>query len=108
MESARWAELKETAALWQLNSALREAEFGNAERARQEAKLGLTTASTRDVQALAALVLARIGDAPRAKSLSKELEKQFPAIPLSTTTGCPVLRKNSVQGYAATFSSQYS
>jgi eukaryotic-like serine/threonine-protein kinase len=76
-ESAQRAGLKETAALWELNSALREAEFGNFGKARQEAKAGLTIASTRDVQILAALTLARAGDITRAKALSDELEKQF-------------------------------
>jgi len=70
--------LKETAALWQLYSALREAEFGNSDRARREVKEGLEIASTRDAQILAALTLARAGDAARAQALAEELQKQFP------------------------------
>jgi serine/threonine protein kinase/tetratricopeptide (TPR) repeat protein len=79
IESAQGAGLKETAALWELNAALREAEFGNSVKAEQEAMAGLTIASTRDVQILAALALARAGDITRAKTLSDELEKQFPS-----------------------------
>ncbi len=78
VESARDGDKKETAALWQLNSALREAEFGNLERARQEVKAGLAIASTRDIQVLSALTLARTGDAGRALAIAEELEKQFP------------------------------
>ena len=78
VESASSADLRETAAQWQLYSALEEAEFGNSERARQEVKAGLALASTRDVQTLAALTLARAGDAARAQMLVGELEKQFP------------------------------
>jgi serine/threonine protein kinase len=78
VESAIHADLKETAAQWQLYSALEEAEFGNSERARQKVKAGLALASTRDVQILAALTLARAGDATRARALADGLAKQFP------------------------------
>ena len=79
VESALQADLKETAALWRMNSALREAEFGNAERVRQDVKAGLAIASTRDVRVLAALALACAGDVVRAQDMSEELSKQFPA-----------------------------
>ena len=78
IESARDSDKRETAALWQLNSALREAEFGNLERARQEVKAGLAIASTRDIRILSALALARAGDAARALAIVEELERQFP------------------------------
>jgi tetratricopeptide (TPR) repeat protein len=61
-----------------LNLALREAEFGDSEKARQDTKDGLALASTRDVQTVAAIALARIGDSLRAKALADELGKQFP------------------------------
>jgi DNA-binding winged helix-turn-helix (wHTH) protein/tetratricopeptide (TPR) repeat protein len=69
---------KETAALWQLDTALQDAELGNSVRARQETKSGLARASTRDVQILAALTLARAGDAARSQTLSEELERRLP------------------------------
>jgi eukaryotic-like serine/threonine-protein kinase len=78
VDSARHADLKETAAQWQLYSALEEAEFGNSERARREVKEGLEIASTRDAQILAALTLARAGDVARAQALAEGLAKQFP------------------------------
>jgi eukaryotic-like serine/threonine-protein kinase len=67
-----------TAALWQMNSALREAEFGNLERARQALNAGLAIAPTRHVQTLAALTLACTGDLARARALVDKLHKQFP------------------------------
>ena len=78
VKSAQRAELRETAALWQLNSALREAEFGNYERARQSTKIGLTMASTRDVRTVAALILACAGAIGQAEKMATELEKQNP------------------------------
>src|SRR5215469_4808753 len=54
VESARRADEKETAALWQMNAALREVEFGNLNPARQETAAALALASSRDVQTLAA------------------------------------------------------
>src|SRR5262249_22636791 len=78
MESARRNDQKETAATWQMNAALREAEFGNAARARDQAASALALASTRDVQILAALALARSGDTVRAGKIADELAKRFP------------------------------
>jgi hypothetical protein len=76
VESAESAEGKERAAEWQMNSALREAEFGNATEASGETGLALGLASTRDVQVLAALALARVGDLAREQKIADELEKQ--------------------------------
>jgi serine/threonine protein kinase/tetratricopeptide (TPR) repeat protein len=78
IESARQADAKETAAEWQMNSALREAEFGNTDRARQETASALATAATQDVQTLAALALARTGDAIQARKLADDLAHRFP------------------------------
>jgi eukaryotic-like serine/threonine-protein kinase len=78
VQSALHAEEKETAALWRLNSALREAEFGSAGRARQDLKEGLAIASTRDVRTLAALTLACVGDLAQAKSAADALQKEHP------------------------------
>ncbi len=78
VDSARRSGQRETAALWQMKSALREAEFGNLERARSAAKAGLAIAGTRHVTTLAALVFACSGDLVRSRSLTDELQKQFP------------------------------
>jgi tetratricopeptide (TPR) repeat protein len=92
VQSALRSDEKETAALWQLNSALREAEFGNLERARQEVKAGLAIASTRDVRMLAALTLACTGDAARARTTAEELQQQFPVNTLLNHYWLPVVR----------------
>jgi tetratricopeptide (TPR) repeat protein len=69
---------KETAALWILDSALQEAEFGNVSQARKNVDEGLALASTRNVQMLAALALARVGDSDRSQKLGTQLEEQLP------------------------------
>jgi len=69
---------KESAALWQVNGALREAEFGNREQARQNATAAMALAPTHDVQIIAALTLARAGDTARADAFAADLSKRFP------------------------------
>jgi eukaryotic-like serine/threonine-protein kinase len=78
VESARRNDLKAVAAIWKLNAAIREIEFGNVKQARLAVEEGLKLASTRDSQILAALILARAGDISRAEDLAGKLENQFP------------------------------
>jgi serine/threonine protein kinase/tetratricopeptide (TPR) repeat protein len=78
VDSAIRADSKETAALWQVNAALREAELGNAALAKQGVAAALTLSPGRDVQVLAALTFARIGDTSRAKALIGELKNSYP------------------------------
>ncbi len=78
VESALRADAKETAALWQVEAALREAEFGNAGPARQSASAALALMPGRDVKTLAALTLGRAGDAAQAQKLAEGLNKDFP------------------------------
>ena len=78
IESALHSDAKETAAEWQINAALREAEFGNVTRARQAIASALDSAATRDVQILAALAAARIGDVEQARRISDDLAHRFP------------------------------
>ena len=79
VDSAVGADSKETAALWQVNAALREAELGNAASAKQGVAAALALSQGRDVKTAAALTLARIGEATRARALAGELEKNYPA-----------------------------
>ena len=76
-DSALRADAKETAALWQVNAALREAEWGDPATAKQGVTAALALSRGRDVEVAAALALARIGDAPRAAALIGELEKSY-------------------------------
>jgi serine/threonine protein kinase/Flp pilus assembly protein TadD len=77
-DSALRNDSPETAAAWQMDVALRDAEFNNVSLSRQETASALFTASTRDVSILAALALARIGDTERAKRLADDLAGRFP------------------------------
>ena len=79
VESARRSDEKEPAALWQANAAIREALFGNAGVARQNAAAAVALApGGRDAEARAALAYALAGDAPHAQSLADDLTKHFP------------------------------
>ncbi len=78
-DSAVRADSKETAALWQANGALREAEFGNADLARHDAEAALALAPGRDVQVIAALAEARAGNPNKAQQYVEELKKSNPS-----------------------------
>jgi eukaryotic-like serine/threonine-protein kinase len=78
VNSAINAESKETAASWQINAALREAELGNIPTAKQDVAAALALSPGRDVKMLASLALARAGDTTRAAALADELTKSYP------------------------------
>jgi len=77
VDAALRAGNKEGASSLQIDAALREAESGDVGRARQGVSAALALSQGRDVQELAALALARTGDAPRARALLKELQKNY-------------------------------
>ncbi len=79
VDSAIRADSRETAALRQINAALREAEVGNIRSAKRGVTAALKLSRGRDVNFIAALTLARIGDATRAKALADELSKNYPS-----------------------------
>ena len=78
-ESALRADSKETAALWQVNAALREAEFKNKEPAQRAAEAAVALAPGRDVQVLAALTEARAGNATKSEQLVQQLQNNDPS-----------------------------
>lgn len=78
VESATRVHTKEAATGWLVNSALREAEFGNASAARKDVRESLRLSTGRDVLVLAALALARAGDVAGAQRLARDLEREFP------------------------------
>jgi len=79
VDSAMRGDSKETAAIWKVASAVREAEIGDDQAfARQETAAALALSPGRDVKVQAALTLALIGDITRAKALAAELEKDYP------------------------------
>ncbi len=79
VDAAVRADSKETAAIWQVSAALREAEFGNAAAAKQGVAAALALSPGRDVKMFSALTLAQVGEMNRAKALVDELEKNYPS-----------------------------
>ncbi len=78
VESARRNNRNEAAAQWQIDGALREAEFGNCALAADQTASALSMGSNRTVQILAALALARANDSVRAEKMADDLHTQFP------------------------------
>ena len=92
MASAGRNDAPETAATYQVLAALREVEPGNRDRARADASTAVKLAPNRDVQAIAALALARAGDTAAAEKLAAELDKSFPVDTLVQTYWLPTIR----------------
>jgi DNA-binding winged helix-turn-helix (wHTH) protein/tetratricopeptide (TPR) repeat protein/predicted Ser/Thr protein kinase len=86
VEIALRSNLRESAAGVQAQGALIEAEFGNARQAREGAGAALTLARAKAAQAIAAIALARAGDAGRARQLVDELARRSPTDTLLNAT----------------------
>ena len=91
-DSAGRAGEKETAAGYYAVSALREALFGNADRAREQATLTKGRASGRDMDYGLALALAFTGEARRAQALADDFGKRFPEDTIIQFNYLPTLR----------------
>lgn len=83
---------KESAALWQVNAALREAEFGNTAAAKQGVAAALALAPGRHVKLFAGLTLARIGETAGAKTIVEELEKNHASDAILKVYWLPTLK----------------
>jgi tetratricopeptide (TPR) repeat protein len=92
VDSALRSDSRETAALWQVNAALREAEFGNFAQAKREVASALALSRGRDVKVLAAMTLALSGDKTGANAVVQELEKSNPANTVIKVYWAPTLR----------------
>jgi eukaryotic-like serine/threonine-protein kinase len=93
VESAQRADLKETAALWQADAALREAAFDYPAQARELGTDAIKIApGSRDAQVLTALALARAGDTTRALSLLDDFNRRFPHNTLIQSVWVPTIR----------------
>jgi serine/threonine protein kinase/DNA-binding winged helix-turn-helix (wHTH) protein len=92
MDSAERNDAKETAAIYRAGAALREVEAGNREQARADADNALQLGPTRDVQAMAALALARAGDTSAAEQLVAELDQQLPLDTMAQRYWLPMVR----------------
>lgn len=78
INSAEQSKQQERAALLEVQAAELEAFFSNPQVARRLASSGLVRSKGSDVQGVAALVLAMIGDTSRAQSLIDDLSARFP------------------------------
>ena len=92
VESAVRNDAKETAALWQVNAALREAEFGNSAVAKQQVAAALALAPGRDVKLLAGMAMARIGETAGAKAVLDEMAKTYPSNTLMKDYWLPAIK----------------
>ena len=92
VDSAVRNDSKESAALWQVNSALREAEFGNTVAAKQDVAAAMALTRSRDVKLFAALTLARIGETVVPKAIVEELEKSYPLDTMLKFYGLPTVK----------------
>ena len=68
----------ETAALYEVFSALRESQFGDPAATRRHVEAALKLSRGRDVQAVAALALAFAGETARSENLARSVDKNFP------------------------------
>jgi serine/threonine protein kinase/Flp pilus assembly protein TadD len=78
VDSAKHADAMETAANWQANEALRDAEFGNASAAKQAATDALALTDGHDAEIMVSLALARSGDDTKALQLADKLDRESP------------------------------
>ena len=92
-ESAEKAQLTEPAAIWRGLSALREAAFGNMEEARKQSSESLRIApNSRDVQTLAALVLARVGETRQSHQIVDDLRARYVSNTVVQMAWIPTIR----------------
>lgn len=93
VEAAQKADLVESAGTWKVESALREAIMGNPAEARKNAEEALKLApDSKDVQALAALVFARVGDGTKAQSIMDNLRALYVSNTAIQKAWLPVVR----------------
>ncbi len=78
VESARQNQQSGTAANWQVNEALREAEVGHSDQARKDAADAMRLASDRYTRVVGALALARAGDSAQAQKIADNVAREFP------------------------------
>jgi tetratricopeptide (TPR) repeat protein/predicted Ser/Thr protein kinase len=78
VDSAKRADLKESAARHLVGAALREFEIGNVTLAKRGMTEVLALATSRDLDMDVAFALARMGEAARAKAIATDLAKSYP------------------------------
>ena len=89
---AERAQQKETAASYMADSAVTEALFGNAAKAKEDAAAALAESNGRDVRAAVALAYALAGDTGHAQSLVDDLAERFPEDTIAQFEYLPEIR----------------
>ena len=92
VDSAQRNDEKESAANYQIGTAWAEADYGNSARARQGVAAALSLSSSRDLQLVAALVLAIAGDTARAQTMAEDAAKRAPTATLTRGYWLPAIR----------------
>jgi tetratricopeptide (TPR) repeat protein/tRNA A-37 threonylcarbamoyl transferase component Bud32 len=92
VEAAQRHGTKETAAVFMVNGALREAEMGNPARSREAANSAVALAPTADTRMLAALALARAGFTTQAQTLANRLAGASPSNTVLNSYYLPTIR----------------
>ena len=90
--SATRAGFNEAAALWTVNAALRNAEYGAGDEAKRGVAVALKLARGRNVLVLAALCLARVGDTNAAQKLVDQLAHDYSTDTMLTVYRLPVIK----------------
>ena len=98
VDSAKRNDARETAALWQANEALWEAESGNAAKAREAGTAAVSLAPGRDVRLLVSLALAKSGDLAHAQKLADRLDDNFPRSTILQVYWLPTIRAQIALG----------
>ena len=92
MNSAAQHDAQESAAAYEAEEALNEAELGYLEQARTDAKAAVRLSPNHDVRNVAMLALARAGDSPAAERWAQDLGKTYPEDTLIQTYWIPTVR----------------
>ena len=91
-DAARNYGRKESAAQWQASAALVNAEYGRPDEARQLAHASLNADKGKATESMAALALARAGDASAAEMLATDLGQRLPSDTLLNGVDLPTIR----------------
>jgi eukaryotic-like serine/threonine-protein kinase len=98
VEAARRTDENETAAGFEVETALREALVGNRTLARQKTQAALALSSGKDVRTISGVALGLAGDSVQAGHIADELARQFPEDTIVQFVYLPTIRAAALQG----------
>jgi DNA-binding winged helix-turn-helix (wHTH) protein/tetratricopeptide (TPR) repeat protein len=97
-DSARRADKKETAAVYEAEAAVREALVGNQALAKQQARAALLLSEDRDVEAISAIALGLAGDSAQAMQLAGTIGRDSPEDTIVQFNALPTIRAAAALG----------